>query len=82
MVHQPYGEQVLFSEPASWEAIGDPGRDSRFEDICKVLKQKYGDRVRDLDPVWNSEMWLFGDKLSGSFLQFCVVKDVFGPRKE
>jgi hypothetical protein len=39
------GDTVLFSEPASWEAVGFPGEgSSRYEGICKVLKQKYGNR--------------------------------------
>ena len=37
-----HGDHVLFSEPASWEAI-----ENRYEAICRVLKEKYGARVRD-----------------------------------
>ena len=55
------GDQVLFSEPAAWEAIGDHCRDGRYEGICKILKAKYGDRVRDLVPTERSWIWLYGD---------------------
>lgn len=30
----------------------------RYESICKILKAKYGDRVRDLVPTEASELWL------------------------
>ena len=77
------GDQVLFSEPASWEAIGFPGdRSSRYEGICKVLKQKYGKRVRDLLPTEASEMWLYGDKLSGPTFRARIVHDVFGEEED
>lgn len=75
------GDQVLFSEPAAWEAIGFPHK-SRYEGICEVLKQKYGDRVRDLVPTEASEMWLYGDKLSGPTFRARTVDEVFGSRKE
>ena len=77
------GDQVLFSEPASWEAIGDPGRpNSRYQGICKILKQKYGERVHDLEPTDASEMWLYGDKLSGPTLRALIHDEVFGSPKE
>jgi len=77
------GDQVLFSEAASWEAIGFPGDgSSRYEGICKILKQKYSDRVRDLLPTKASEMWLYGDKLSGPMFRGRIVASVFGSRDE
>jgi hypothetical protein len=75
------GDQVLFSEPAAWEAIGFPGDgSSRYEGICKVLKQKYGDRVRELEPTNASRMWLYGDKMPGPTFRARIVDDVFGPQ--
>ncbi len=74
---------MLFTEPISWEAIGLPGVEySRYEEICKILKQKYGDRVRDLVPTAASEMWLYGDKASGLMFRRIIVDKVFGSRKE
>jgi len=40
------GDQVLFSEPASWEAIGFPGDGSnRYEGICKARMGFGGEKV-------------------------------------
>ncbi len=35
----------------------------RFIEIAGILKQKYGDRLRDLVPTPRSEMDLYGDHL-------------------
>jgi len=75
------GDQVLFSEPASWEAIGDHCRDGRYEHICQILKQKYGDRVCDLLPTAASEMWLYGDRLAGPTIRPWICAQIFGSRK-
>jgi hypothetical protein len=73
-----HGYRVLFSEPACWEAIG-----TRYEDICKILREKYGQRVRDLVPTPASEMWLYGDKVVGSAIRVSISEHVFGNlRKE
>ena len=53
---------------------------SRVSD--QYLKQKYGDRVRDLEPTENSEMWLYGDKLSGPTFRARIVDKMFGSPKE
>jgi hypothetical protein len=77
-----YGDQVLFSEPASWEAIGEHCQGGRYAAICKILKQKYGDRVRDLEPTEDSEMWLYGDRIAGSTIRPWICAEVFGKRND
>lgn len=71
------GERVLFSEPASWEAL-----DNRYESICQVLREKYGARMRDLVPTRRSEMWLYGDKLAGSQIRLFIIARIFGLEPE
>ena len=56
-------EEVLWSVKLAWEAIGDHCRDGRYEHICKILKAKYGYRLRDLLPTEASEIWLLAFSL-------------------
>jgi hypothetical protein len=49
-----HGEIVVFSEPARYEEF------KRFGEICEILKEKYGVRIKDLVPTLRSEDWLFG----------------------
>jgi len=77
------GEQVLFCELATWEAIGFPDSpDSRYQAICEILKQKYGARVRDLQPTKRASAWLYGDKGSGPAFREWISQKVFGRQKE
>jgi len=62
--------------------MGDHCRDGRYEGICKILKAKYGDRVRDLLPTEASELWLYGDRLAGPTIRPSVCHEIFGSRKE
>ncbi len=68
-----HGDRVLFSKPANWQAIHD-----EYESICKILKEKYGERLRDVVPTPESEMWLYGDSLSGPIWRDWVRERVFG----
>ncbi|MBV5322274.1 MAG: hypothetical protein JZU60_00400 [Ilumatobacteraceae bacterium] len=52
------GDQIIFSEPATYEG------DERFVDVARILKQRYGAALRDLQPSEASETWLYGDSLS------------------
>lgn len=70
-----HGESVLFSEPASWEAI-----EGRYEFICRVLKDKYGPRLRELVPTPASELWLYGDHGAGDIMRAFACRRVFGER--
>jgi len=70
-----HGDRVLFSEPASWEAI-----EGRYEAICRVLKEKYGARVRELGPTPASELWLYGDHGAGDVMRAFACRRVFGER--
>lgn len=52
-----HGEQVVWSEPAIWEGY------ERFQEVVSILKQKYGDRLIDVVPTTDSELYLYGDNL-------------------
>jgi hypothetical protein len=49
------GDRIIFNEPALYEGGG------RFEEVAKILKAKYGSRLKDLVPTEESEMYLYGD---------------------
>ncbi len=66
----------MFSNPANWQAIHD-----ECESICKLLKEKYGERLRDVVPTPESEMWPYGDSLSGPLWRDWVREPVFGDSK-
>ncbi len=65
------GDHVLFAEPASWKAIQDC-----YEQIWRMGKERYGSRVRDLVPTAASEMWFYGDKMSGPILRASIRDEV------
>lgn len=50
------GNQILWREPVRYEALW------RFEEVVALLKEKYGTRLRDLEPTHDSWMNLYGDK--------------------
>jgi len=55
-----FGEQVLWREPVRYEAQW------RFSEMLELLKEKYGDRLRDLEPTPDSKLYLYGDSLSSA----------------
>jgi hypothetical protein len=67
-----YGDRVLFSEPAVWEGY------QRFEEVCKIVREKYGSKVTDLVPTSASELYLWGDVLSAPDFVDKVRREVFG----
>ncbi len=67
-----YGNRVLFSEPAIYEGY------ERFEEVCKIVREKYGSRVTDLVPTNASELYLWGDRLSAPDFVDKVRREVFG----
>jgi hypothetical protein len=50
--------QVLWTEPACWEGV------NRYAEVVDILKEKYGDRLYDVEPSPRSELYLFGDQYS------------------
>jgi hypothetical protein len=54
-----HGDQVIYREPARMEDY------HRFELLARLLRQKYGKRVRDLVPFDSSDVsyYLYGDFL-------------------
>jgi hypothetical protein len=52
------GDQVLWGELAYWEGI------DRFKQIARLLRKRYGRRLKSITPTEASELYLYGDKLS------------------
>lgn len=52
--------QVIWRERAYFECVG------RFNEVVKILRQKYGDRLKALIPTSASHTYLYGDILSDS----------------
>ena len=53
-----YGDIEVWREVASYECY------ERFGEIARMLAQKYGNRIIDLNPTERSDLYLFGDRLS------------------
>lgn len=71
-----HGSEVIYREPACLEDY------HRFELLARLLRQKYGNRVRDLVPVENSEVayYLYGDFLGAVSRVEAARKRNFGER--
>lgn len=56
-----HGSQVIYREPARYEDY------HRFELLARLLRQKYGTRIRDLVPADSNDVayYLYGDFLGG-----------------
>ena len=54
-----YGSLVIWKEPARWEGF------DRFVEVLRILKNKYGARLVDLEPSGASELYLYGDSSVG-----------------
>jgi hypothetical protein len=65
-------DRVLFSEPALWEGY------ERFEQVCKIVREKYGEHVIDLVPTHDSELFLYGDVLYSPTLVETARRKIFG----
>ncbi len=50
--------QVIWREPAYYECV------ARFNEMVKILRQKYGDRLKALIPTSASHTYLYGDRIS------------------
>ena len=51
-------DQILWKEPACWEGAG------RYAQIVDILKEKYGNRLYDVEPTECSKLYLYGDRSS------------------
>jgi hypothetical protein len=67
-----YGDRVLFSEPELWEGY------RRFEQVAKIVRERYGFRVVDLVPTKDSELYLYGDVSSSIAFVANVRRTIFG----
>jgi hypothetical protein len=52
------GASIIWKELAFWEGF------ERFGEVAMLLKAKYGNRLRDLEPTQESYLYLLGDSLS------------------
>ncbi len=66
------GDLIVWSEPVTYEGF------ERYEGIALILKEKYGSRVRDLQPTDRSMLFLYGDLASSLDFVKKVRKDIFG----
>jgi hypothetical protein len=66
------GETVLWSEPALYEGF------ARFEQIALILKEKYGSRLKDLEPTDRSKLFLYGDYEPSLAFLIKLRKELFG----
>jgi hypothetical protein len=68
------GGRAIYREPARQEAY------NRFEFLARVLRRKYGERVRDLVPVSTpeSDFYLYGDYLGSVARVEAARKRIFG----
>jgi hypothetical protein len=66
------GDSVIWSEPVVYEGF------DRYERIALILKEKYGSRVRDLQPTDRSMLFLYGDLASSLDFVKKVRKELFG----
>jgi hypothetical protein len=68
-----YEDLALFSEPALWEGY------ERFAAVCKIVRKKYGSRVKDLVPSLGSELYLYGDALWSPDFVASIRRTTFMP---
>ena len=63
------GDVVIFSEPARYQEY------KRFGEVAEILKAKYGERIKDLEPTKRSATSLYGDPRKGeSFVEWVRVQ--------
>jgi hypothetical protein len=63
------GDVVIFSEPARYQEY------PRFGEIAEILKAKYGERIKDVEPTKRSAEYLYGDPREGeSFVEWVRVQ--------
>lgn len=66
------GETVIWSEPVVYEGF------DRFEQVALILKEKYGNRLKDLVPTDRSKLFLYGDYEPSLGYLKKVRKNLFG----
>ncbi len=66
------GESVIWSEPVVYEGF------DRFEQIAHILKDKYGNRLKDLVPTDRSKLFLYGDYEPSLAFIVKLRKELFG----
>lgn len=66
------GDTVIWSEPVAYEGF------ERYERVALILKEKYGDRVKDLIPSDRSMLFLYGDYCPSLEYVRKVRKELFG----
>jgi hypothetical protein len=67
-----HGDVVIFSEPARDQDY------PRFGQIAEMLKAKYGERIKDVEPTKRSATYLYGDPRKGEGFVESVRVQAFG----
>ena len=70
-----HDDRVLFSEPELWEGY------ERFEQVCKIVREKYGSNVTDLVPTRDSELYLYGDDWYSPDFVNTARQTIFGSKE-
>lgn len=66
------GGSVIWSEPVAYEGF------ERFELIAMILKEKFGERVKDLEPTDRSMLFLYGDLATSIDYVKNIRRNLFG----
>lgn len=66
------GETIVWSEPVAYEAF------DRFEQVALILREKYGNRLKDLAPTPRSLLFLFGDYAPAMDYVKKIRRELFG----
>lgn len=67
-----HGDTVIWKEPVAYEGF------ERYERIALLLKEKYGDRVKDLVPTDRSLLFLYGDYAPSLEYMAKLRRELFG----
>ncbi|RQW86536.1 MAG: hypothetical protein EHM79_09455 [Geobacter sp.] len=65
-------DTVIWSEPVTYEGF------DRFEQVARILKEKYGSRLMDLAPTDRSKLFLYGDYEPALAFLKKLRKELFG----
>ena len=69
-----HGDKVIFTEPGGYEEY------EKFIEVARIVRERYGEAVRDLVPTEASRLNLYGDKLGSPGHVEIERKRNFGPQ--
>jgi hypothetical protein len=66
------GSRIIHSEPGFYDYY------ERYIEIAQIVRQKYGERVLDLEPTERSKLSLYGDRLASIGIVANARRRIFG----